>query len=115
MWPDAADDRVEELQRGPQLLEAHGFEHELSRCHGHTEAPIPVHDYLRPPEHLDHQPQPHAVSLPVPIEAVHPQEAEVLLPSGARDPVSAGAPVRRGARPVGGHQAGGGEGLGPMT
>ena len=78
--PEAGNDRVQELQRGPQLLEARGFEHELSGCDDNTEAPVPVHDDLRPPEHLDHQAQPHAVPLPVPVEAVHPQKTKVLFP-----------------------------------
>ena len=115
MGPEAGNDRVQELQRGPQLLEARGFEHQLSGCDDNTEAPVPVHDDLRPPEHLDHQAQPHAVPLPVPVEAVHPQETEVLIPPGGGHPARARPPVLRGARPVGGHQAAGGEGLRPRT
>ena len=75
---DAVNDRVKELKSCPQLLQTHGFEHELSRSHKDTEAPIPVEVYLHPPEHLDNEPQPHGVPC-VLGKAVHTQQTEVLL------------------------------------
>ena len=95
---------MQKLQSGPQLLEARRFKHELSRCDEHTESPVPVQNDLRPPEHLDHQAQPHGVPLPVLLEAVHSQEAEVLFSPRGGDPAS--PLVLRGA-----HQTGGGERL----
>ena len=87
---------MKKLQSGPQLLEARRFKHELSRCDEHTEAPVPVQNDLRPPEHLDHQAQPHGVPLPVLLEAVNSQEAEVLFLRGR----PAGGRVRTARQPL---------------
>ena len=86
---------MEQLDRGPQLLQAGRLEQELPREDVHTawggscrhgrmpelpEAPVTVQLYLRAPEDLHHQPQADRLHPVLALEeGVQTQEAEVFI------------------------------------